>query len=87
MARLKVMRKRRGKSLQRKMIKYAELFNVDIAIIVREKATGNYEVFQPQRAENWPPAMEEIVRHAISRKNNIANKYSVLKLSILVFKV
>ncbi|KAK9772900.1 hypothetical protein AB5N19_02790 [Seiridium cardinale] len=59
-ARLKVMRKRRGRSLQSKIVQYAGLFDVDIAVIVRGRESGEYEVFQPVRDRNWPPAMADI---------------------------
>ncbi|KAI1416940.1 hypothetical protein F5Y13DRAFT_204294 [Hypoxylon sp. FL1857] len=58
--RLKVMRKRRGRSLRKKLVEYADLFNVDVALIVQDKKSGEYEVFQPTYNKNWPPAMKDI---------------------------
>ena len=64
---LKVRRKRRGRSLYKKIFEYEELFNVRIAIIAQEKSNGDYEIFQPVPTENWPPAMKDIVRDLKSR--------------------
>lgn len=60
-SRLKVMRKRRGRSLHRKIVEYAGLFNLDITIVARDKINGEYEIFQPTRDINFPPAMKDIV--------------------------
>ncbi|KAI1489430.1 hypothetical protein F5X96DRAFT_670701 [Biscogniauxia mediterranea] len=51
-SRLKVMRKRRGRSLHRKILEYGELFNLDVVLIAQDRASGEYEVFEPN--ENWP---------------------------------
>ncbi|CRK11301.1 hypothetical protein BN1723_006219 [Verticillium longisporum] len=57
---LKVRRKRRGLSLYNKIFEYGELFDMNITIIAQERASGDYEVFQPVRNDNWPPAMRDI---------------------------
>ncbi|RYP14045.1 hypothetical protein DL767_010442 [Monosporascus sp. MG133] len=61
-SRLKVMRKRRGRSLHRKIVEYSDLFNLNITLIAQDKTSGDYEVFQPEPDENWPPAMRDIGR-------------------------
>ncbi|CRK10012.1 hypothetical protein BN1723_009122 [Verticillium longisporum] len=45
---LKVRRKRRGRCLSNKIFEYGELFDIDITIIAQERASGDYEVFQPR---------------------------------------
>ncbi|KAI1655477.1 hypothetical protein F4813DRAFT_160522 [Daldinia decipiens] len=72
-SRLKVMRKRRGRSLHRKIVEYAGLFNLDITIVARDKINGEYEIFQPTRDINFPPAMRDIeptILHT-GRKGNV----------------
>jgi hypothetical protein len=59
---LRVRRKRRGRSLYRKIIEYSEIFDTNITIIAQDRDSGDYEVFQPVRDVNWPPAMIDIVR-------------------------
>ncbi|KAF3346065.1 hypothetical protein VdG2_05790 [Verticillium dahliae VDG2] len=57
---LKVRRKRRGRSMYRKIVEYGEIFNMKITIIAQDRDSGEYEVFQPERDTNWPPAMTDI---------------------------
>ncbi|KAI0810067.1 hypothetical protein GGR55DRAFT_695862 [Xylaria sp. FL0064] len=58
--RLKVMRKRRARSLQRKIIEYAHLFNLNVALVAQDKTNGDYEIFQPKLDKNFPPARNDI---------------------------
>ncbi|KAH7031048.1 uncharacterized protein B0I36DRAFT_349183 [Microdochium trichocladiopsis] len=55
-----VMRKRRARSLRNKLMEYAALFDLKVALIVQDAKTGDYEVFQSKRNENWPPAINSI---------------------------
>ncbi|ORY65196.1 uncharacterized protein BCR38DRAFT_408925 [Pseudomassariella vexata] len=50
---LRVMRKRRGGILHRSILKYADLFNLDVILMAQDRSSGEYEVFEPN--ENWPP--------------------------------
>ncbi|KAI1271417.1 hypothetical protein F5Y07DRAFT_413564 [Xylaria sp. FL0933] len=36
------------------------MFDLNIALIAQEKTTGDYEIFQPVRDENFPPARKDI---------------------------
>ncbi|KAI0153297.1 hypothetical protein GGR57DRAFT_513133 [Xylariaceae sp. FL1272] len=58
--RLRVMRKRRARSLQSKIIDYAELFSLNVELVAQDKTSGDYEVFQPRLDKNFPPARNDI---------------------------
>ncbi|KAI0423524.1 hypothetical protein F5Y09DRAFT_226239 [Xylaria sp. FL1042] len=53
--RLKVMRKRRGKSLEDKLSEYAELFNLNVTCIAQNKISGEYELFEPEPERRLVP--------------------------------
>ncbi|KAH6705767.1 hypothetical protein EV126DRAFT_457884 [Verticillium dahliae] len=76
---LKVRRKRRGLSLYNKIFEYGELFDMNITIIAQERASGDYEVFQPVRNDNWPPAMRDI----IIKDNPIGNGLDAFRASFV----
>ncbi|KAI0536663.1 hypothetical protein GGR58DRAFT_514374 [Xylaria digitata] len=58
--RLKVMRKRRARSLQSKIIEYAHLFNLNVTLVAQDKTNGDYEIFQPKLNKSFPPARNDI---------------------------
>ncbi|KAI0398857.1 hypothetical protein F4802DRAFT_611322 [Xylaria palmicola] len=60
--RLRIMRKRRARSLQNKIIEYADLFNLRVALIAQDETSGEYEIFQSKLDENFPPARNDIIR-------------------------
>ncbi|KAF3357053.1 hypothetical protein VdG1_00204 [Verticillium dahliae VDG1] len=76
---LKVRRKRRGRSLYNKIFEYGEFFDMNITIIAQERASGDYEVFQPVRNDNWPPAMRDI----IIKDNPIGNGLDAFRASFV----
>lgn len=41
---------------------YADRFNQRVALIAQDKTNGDYEVFQKERDEKFPPARNNIVR-------------------------
>ncbi|KAI3324585.1 hypothetical protein HD806DRAFT_534049 [Xylariaceae sp. AK1471] len=58
--RLRVMRKRRARSLQSKIMEYADLFNLNDILIAQDKTSRDYEVFRPKLDKNFPPARNDI---------------------------
>ncbi|KAI0977479.1 hypothetical protein F4678DRAFT_455624 [Xylaria arbuscula] len=58
--RLRVMRKRRARSLRSKIIEYADLFNLKVALIVQDETSGEYEIIQSKLDKNFPPARNNI---------------------------
>ncbi|RYC64935.1 hypothetical protein CHU98_g1264 [Xylaria longipes] len=36
------------------------MFNLNVALIAQDKTTGDYEIFQPNLDENFPPARKDI---------------------------
>ncbi|KAI1357203.1 hypothetical protein F5Y08DRAFT_347112 [Xylaria arbuscula] len=58
--RLRVMRKRRARSLRSKIIEYADLFNLRVALIAQDEISGEYEIFQSKLDKNFPPARSNI---------------------------
>jgi hypothetical protein len=59
---LKIMRKQRARSLQSKIVEYANLFNLNVTLVAQDKTSGNYELFQPKLDKNFPPARNDTVR-------------------------
>ncbi|KAI0449525.1 hypothetical protein F5B21DRAFT_46006 [Xylaria acuta] len=57
---LNVQRRKRGVTLQNKTTEYANMFNLNVALIAQDKTTGDYEIFQPNPDENFPPARKDI---------------------------
>ncbi|KAI0417666.1 hypothetical protein F5X98DRAFT_340001, partial [Xylaria grammica] len=57
-----VMRKRRGISIRNKLWEYATLFDLNVALVIQDKRTGQYEVYQAELDENFPPARSDFVR-------------------------
>ncbi|KAH6884962.1 hypothetical protein B0T10DRAFT_564382 [Thelonectria olida] len=68
--RLKVMRKRRKKSLRNKIWEFASLFNMDIAVILRDKTSLKNEVIKSTRDETWPPMMENAETTIVQDENS-----------------
>lgn len=60
------MRKRRCISLHSKIIEYGELFGLDVIMMARDKASGKYEVFEPD--EDWPAPKDIVSEHNKSEK-------------------
>ncbi|KAI0410359.1 hypothetical protein F5X98DRAFT_381891 [Xylaria grammica] len=54
-----VQRKNRGTTIRRKLMQYASMFNLQIALVTRSKTSGEYELFQSELDENFPPARRE----------------------------
>ncbi|KAG7109913.1 hypothetical protein HYQ44_020319 [Verticillium longisporum] len=75
---LKVRRKRRGRCLSNKIFEYGELFDIDITIIAQERASGDYEVFQPLTL-TMPPTIEILgqgpitIESALNEEKNLIN--------------
>ncbi|KAH8165292.1 hypothetical protein CIB48_g2946 [Xylaria polymorpha] len=40
-------------------MQYADLFNLNVALVAQDKTTGEYELFQSKSDENFPPARTE----------------------------
>jgi hypothetical protein len=57
-SRLKVMRKRRVRSLRKKVLQLGELFNLDVILVAQDKSSGECEVL---KSVNCGLAVEGIV--------------------------
>ncbi len=49
-------------SLRSMIMDYADRYNLRVALIVQDKTNGDYEIFQKELDENFPPARDSIVR-------------------------
>ncbi|KAI0804232.1 hypothetical protein GGR55DRAFT_323116 [Xylaria sp. FL0064] len=55
------LRRKMQASLLRNMIMdYADRFNLRVALIVQDKTNGDYEIFQKELDENFPPARDSM---------------------------
>ncbi|KAJ3577467.1 hypothetical protein NPX13_g3100 [Xylaria arbuscula] len=53
-------RKMQASSLQSMIMDYADRYNLRVALIVQDKTTKDYEIFQKELDENFPPARNSI---------------------------
>lgn len=60
--RLKVMRKRRRRTLLKKIFEFSSLFDEDIAVITRDRKTGISKVAKSTADPEWLPALDGLVR-------------------------
>ncbi|KAI3341944.1 hypothetical protein F4824DRAFT_513731 [Ustulina deusta] len=58
--RLKVIRKQQARSLQSKIVEYANLFNLNVTLVAQDKTSRDYEIFQSKLDKNFPPARNNI---------------------------
>jgi hypothetical protein len=54
---------RRKFTLINKAHELAELCDVDVALIIRNRQTGRYFMYNSLNLESWPPSKEQIVSH------------------------
>lgn len=63
MSDLPELRRKMQASLLRSMIMdYADQYSLRVALIIQDKTTKDYEIFQKELDENFPPARNSIVR-------------------------
>lgn len=60
--RLKVMRKRRDRTLVNKMREYASLFDMDLAIVMQDKRTGECVLYKTSHRMDLNAVLENNVR-------------------------
>lgn len=63
--RLKVMRKRRRRTLLKKIFEFSSLFDEDIAVITRDRKTKVSKVAKSTADPDWLPALENLVRDLV----------------------
>lgn len=66
--------RRRKDSLLKKAYEMAKFCEVDVALILRIRATGRYITYKSVDLESWPPSKEEIVSTHYLQKAPGANR-------------
>lgn len=69
--RLRVMRKRRKRTLIKKIAQFSSLFDMDIAVLTRDKETGESNLYKSTVDENWPLSLDGLVMFSPAANNHV----------------
>lgn len=63
---LRVMQRRRRDTLLSKIYEFSELFDMDVAVITRDRKTAVSEMFKTAPDPSWPARIDEIVSEPVA---------------------